>query len=354
MSHVVVGLSGGVDSSTAAWLLKQKGYEVTGMTARVCIDPQAGWEEEEIAAARRVAEFLGIPHLIRDFREDFDREVATRFTEEYLSGRTPNPCIICNREIKWRALLACADEIGAEFVATGHYARIRQLENGRFAAAASATTQKDQTYVLFGLPQEAIARTLMPVGDYTKTEIRRIAEDAGIPSAHTPDSQDICFVSGNDYAAFLDRRVPERMPGEGDYLSADDGRKLGRHRGYVHYTIGQRKGLGIAAGHPLYVSAIRPETNEVVLSDTDVYGSELDCEDLRFMGIASDDLPVGVSRPAVGKVRYAHAGTPCVISRTEENRLHAVFSEPVRAITPGQAAVFYDQDGFILCGGWIS
>ncbi len=352
MARVVVGLSGGVDSSAAAWLLKQRGYEVIGMTARVCIDRDAVWEKEEIEAAARLADHLGIRHMITDCRETFDRAVAEPFVTEYLAGRTPNPCIVCNREIKWKALLQCADEIGAEHVATGHYARIRRLPGGRFAAACSATVKKDQSYVLYRLTQEALSRTLLPVGDYEKPEIRRIAEQAGLPAAHTPDSQDICFVSGNDYAAFLNKRVPERMPGEGDYLSAADGRVLGRHRGYVHYTIGQRKGLGVAAGHPLYVSAIRPERNEVFLSDEDVYGDALDCHDLNFMGIADDELPVGASRPAVGKVRYAHTGTPCVITRTGRDTLHAAFSEPVRAITPGQAAVFY-EDGAILCGGTI-
>ncbi|MBQ3791236.1 MAG: tRNA 2-thiouridine(34) synthase MnmA [Lachnospiraceae bacterium] len=353
MDRVVVGLSGGVDSAVAAYLLKKKGYDVIGMTMQICVDPATPWEIEETAAAKHVADHLGIPLLLEDFRSSFRREVEDHFVAEYLRGRTPNPCILCNREIKWKALLHCAEENGAAYVATGHYARVRRCANGRYAAALSGSAAKDQSYVLFLLSQEALARTIFPVGEYEKPEIRRIAEEAGIPAAHTPDSQDICFVSANDYAAYLASRVPERMPGEGNYLSASDGSVVGKHRGYVHYTVGQRKGLGIAAGHPLYVSEIRPESNEVVVSDEDVYGETLLVDGVNEMGLSPDELPEGESLACIGKVRYAHRGTPCRITRNGRDSLRVVFDEPVRAITPGQAAVFYDAQGTVLCGGWI-
>ena len=353
MSRVIVGLSGGVDSATAAFLLKKEGYDVIGMTMQICADAQTPWELEEIEAAGRVASHLGIPQVLEDFRAPFSHHVEDHFAAEYHAGRTPNPCIICNRMIKWKALLKCADENGAEFVATGHYARIKKLANGRYAAAVSAAGKKDQSYVLFMLSQEMLSRTLLPAGELEKPEIRRIAEDAGIPAAHTPDSQDICFVSGHDYAGYLAGRPGETMPGEGLYLSAEDGRVLGKHRGYLHYTIGQSRKLGIAVGHPLYVSEIRPDTNEVILSDKDVYTSALTCGSLNFMGLSSDELPVGASVRATGKIRYAHAGAPCTVTRTGEDELRAEFDEPVRAVTPGQAAVFYDSEGNILAGGWI-
>ncbi len=354
MSRVVVGLSGGVDSATAAYLLKKEGHDVIGMTMQICADAQTPWELEETAAAGRVAEHLGIPLVLEDFRTPFSRDVEERFAAEYHAGRTPNPCIICNRMIKWKALLKCAEENGAEYVATGHYARVRRLANGRYAAAVSAAGKKDQSYVLFMLTQEMLSRTLLPAGELEKPEIRRIAEEAGIPAAHTPDSQDICFVSGHDYAGYLAGRPDAKMPGEGSYLSAEDGRVLGKHRGYLHYTIGQTRRLGIAVGHPLYVSEIRPDTNEVILSDKDVYSSSLTCGGLNFMGLSEEEFAVGASVRARGKIRYSHAGAPCTVTRTKEDELYAVFDEPVRAVTPGQAAVFYDSEGAILMGGWIS
>lgn len=353
MPRVIVGLSGGVDSAVAAYLLKKEGYDVIGMTMQICVDPTTPWEIEETAAAKRVADHLGIPLVLEDFRSSFRREVEDYFVREYLDGRTPNPCILCNREIKWKALLHCAGENGAGYVATGHYSRVKRLSNGRYTVSRSASDAKDQTYVLFLLSQEVLARTLFPVGEYEKPEIRRIAEEAGIPAAHTPDSQDVCFVSGNDYAAYLESRVPERMPGAGSYLSAADGSFLGMHQGYVHYTIGQRKGLGVAAGHPLYVSGIRPETNEVILSDTDIYGGSLSVTGVNFMGLSPEELSVGKRLSCIGKVRYAHRGTGCTITRTDADVIRADFDEPVRAITPGQAAVFYDSEGHVLCGGFI-
>ena len=247
-------MSGGVDSSTAAYLLKEEGYNVIGVTMQI-------WQEENecqmqaeggccgisaVEDARRVAEVLDIPYYVMNFRDIFQEKVINYFTAEYLAGRTPNPCIACNRYVKWESLLKRSLEIGADFIATGHYARIRHLDNGRYAIANSVTAAKDQTYALYGLTQEQLSRTLMPIGDYSKPEVRKIAERAGLPVAHKHDSQEICFVPDGDYAAFIERDTGRKMP-EGNFVTKD-GRVLGRHRGITHYTIGQRRGLDLPMG----------------------------------------------------------------------------------------------------------
>ena len=255
---VVVGMSGGVDSSVAALLLKRQGYDVVGVTMQI-------WQEESPAVtaaqggccgfdaaedARRVADVLDIPHYVMNFRKEFREKVMDYFVSEYLAGRTPNPCIACNRYVKWESLLRRSMEIGADYIATGHYAGIIRLKNGRYAVRNAVTTKKDQTYALYSLTQEQLAHTLMPVGDYTKEEIRQIAEEAGLPVAHKPDSQEICFIPDNDYAAFIDREAKERVPKPGNFVTTD-GQVLGRHLGITHYTVGQRKGLNLAMGRPV-------------------------------------------------------------------------------------------------------
>ena len=247
---VVVGMSGGVDSSVAAMLLKEQGYDVIGVTMQI-------WQDEEEAAkeanggccglsavddARRVAQRLEIPYYVMNFKKEFKCHVMDYFVAEYLRGHTPNPCIACNRYVKWESLLQRSLEIGADYIATGHYARIDRLPNGRFAIRNSVTAAKDQTYALYNLTQEQLAHTLMPVGEYTKDEIRVLAEEAGLPVAHKPDSQEICFVPDNDYASFIDREAGEKVPGPGNFVT-EDGRILGRHKGITHYTLGQRRGL---------------------------------------------------------------------------------------------------------------
>ncbi len=355
--RVVVGMSGGVDSSVAAYLLKKQGYEVTGVTMQI-------WQDEDAAAAaenggccglsavddaRRAAQMLDIPYYVMNFREDFKKYVIDYFVEEYLNGRTPNPCNACNRYVKWESLLRRSLQIGADYIATGHYARVEQLANGRYAVKNSVTAAKDQTYALYALTQEQLARTLMPIGDYTKDEIRRIAAEAGLPVAHKPDSQDICFVPDGDYAAFLDREAGNRVPDSGNFVSMD-GEVLGRHRGITHYTIGQRKGLNLAMGHPVFVAAIRPEKNEVVIGeDADIRSNVIICEQVNYMAMENLDAP----RRALAKIRYAHGGSPCLLEKLPDGRVKCTFDEPVRAATPGQAAVFY-EDGYVLGGGIIT
>ena len=290
---VVVGMSGGVDSSVAAWLLKEQGYEVIGVTMQIWQDEEEEILEENggccglsaVEDARRVAQKLEIPHYVMNFKADFKRTVMDYFVAEYLAGRTPNPCIACNRYVKWEALLKRSLEIGADYIATGHYARIKQLKNGRFSLTRSVTAAKDQTYALYNLTQEQLYHTLMPVGVYSKEEIRTIAEQIGLSVADKPDSQEICFVPDQDYAGFIERTTGEPSR-EGNFVQAD-GTILGRHKGIIHYTIGQRRGLGLPMGRRVVVTEIRPETNEVVIGEQeDVWTDSLIADRLNWMSIS--------------------------------------------------------------------
>lgn len=345
---VVVGMSGGVDSSVAACLLKEQGYEVIGVTMQI-------WQEEgccglsALEDARRVAEVLDIPHYVMNFREEFRKNVIDYFIDEYRRGRTPNPCIACNRYVKWKSLLKKSLAIGADCIATGHYARVDQLPGGRYALRTSKTAAKDQTYALYSLTQEQLSHTLMPVGAYTKDEIRRIAEQAGLPVAHKPDSQEICFVSDNDYAGFIEKNAAQ-LPPPGNFVRAD-GTVLGRHKGITHYTVGQRKGLGIAFGHPMFVTAIRPESNEVVLGEAaEVLSEGLSAKRINWMAV--DGLH-GMPLRAMVKIRYNHSGAACTLRESGEDCVSVCFDEPQRAVTPGQSAVFYSDEGYVLGGGVI-
>ena len=255
---VVVGMSGGVDSSVAAYLLKKQGYDVIGVTMQIWQEEDEFVQEENggccglsaVDDARRVAQMIGIPHYVMNFRKDFKDKVIDYFCEEYLNARTPNPCIACNRYVKWEALLDRSLAIGADYIATGHYARVEQLPNGRYAIKNSVTAEKDQTYALYNLTQTQLSRTLMPVGDYHKDEIRQIAEEIGLMVAHKKDSMEICFIPDDDYAGFIDKECGKLVPPPGNFVSTD-GKILGRHKGITHYTVGQRKGLGLALGKPL-------------------------------------------------------------------------------------------------------
>jgi tRNA-specific 2-thiouridylase len=352
---VVVGMSGGVDSSVAAYLLKEQGYDVVGVTMQI-------WQDESNEAvenhggccglsavddARRVAAMLDIPYYVMNFKKEFQRDVIDYFVEEYRQGRTPNPCIACNRYVKWESLLTRSLSIGADYIATGHYARIEQLSNGRYAIRNSVTAKKDQTYALYNLTQEQLSRTLMPIGDYTKDEVRGIAEKIGLVVAHKPDSMEICFVPDNDYAGFIERETGKTSV-PGDFVDVD-GNVIGRHKGVIHYTVGQRKGLGIALGKPAFVVAIKPETNQVVIGDdSDVFTDRLYADNLNFMAVEDITEPIHV----MAKIRYSHGGAMCTVKKVDEDKIECVFDEPVRAVTPGQAVVLYDGE-YVLGGGTI-
>lgn len=351
---VAVGMSGGVDSSVAAYLLKEQGYDVIGVTMQI-------WQDEDVDSmaenggccglsavddARCVADKLGIPYYVLNFKKEFKEHVIDYFMDEYMHARTPNPCIACNRYVKWEALLKRALELGCDYIATGHYARVVKLENGRFALKKSASIRKDQTYALYNLTQEQLSRTLMPVGEYDKEEIRKIAERIGLFIADKPDSQEICFVPDNDYAGYIERESGKSFD-KGNFVDLD-GRILGTHKGIIHYTIGQRKGLGLSVGKPVFVVDIRPDTNEVVIgTNEDTFHQELIADRVNLMSISSVEEDMSLN----AKIRYSHQGAPCRIKMLDDNTLRCCFEEPVRAITPGQAVVFYDGD--VVAGGAV-
>ncbi|PNV63436.1 tRNA 2-thiouridine(34) synthase MnmA [Clostridium sp. chh4-2] len=353
---VVVGMSGGVDSSVAAYLLKEAGYDVVGVTMQIWQDEDQTTQEENggccglsaVDDARRVAWDLDIPYYVMNFKQEFKDNVIDYFVDEYVQGKTPNPCIACNRYVKWESLLKRSLDIGAEYIATGHYAQIEQLPSGRYALKKSATAAKDQTYALYNLTQYQLSHTLMPVGQYTKDEIRAIAQKINLQVASKPDSQEICFIPDHDYARFISENTDkELMPGNFVDL---DGNVIGRHKGITHYTVGQRKGLNLSMGHPVFVTAIRPETNEVVIGNSeDVFTKQLRCDKLNWMAI--DGLH-GKEMQVSAKIRYSHKGAPCTISEAGDGTVECVFEEPQRAVTPGQAVVFYDGD-YVIGGGTI-
>ncbi len=343
MAKVIVGLSGGVDSAVTAYLLKEAGYKVIGVTLKTS-------EYTEINDAQNIAEKLDIEFYTPDVCTLFDKKVRQPFFEAYLHGETPNPCVICNRRVKWDRLIAYADSVGAEQVATGHYASVIQLPNGRYTVRQADHAEKDQTYMLYNLTQEQLARTMMPLGKYSKPEVRQIAEKIGLNVARKKDSQEICFIPSGDYADCIENDPQFTVPGEGNFVT-EDGKVLGSHRGIIHYTVGQRKGL-IAAGYPIYVREIRPETNEVVLGEEkSLYTSEIICNRLNYMSIP--EPAVGESFPALVKIRFHHAGEHATIIQDPENRCQIVFDKPVRAAAPGQSAVFCDDNNCIIGGGII-
>ena len=345
MSKVVIGMSGGVDSSVAAALLKEQGHKVIGVT-------MVTWDGGEVVSgavddARKVADELGVPYHVLDFKKQFKCNVMDYFTDEYVHGRTPNPCIVCNRYVKWEALLEEGKKFGAEYVATGHYANIVKLDNGRYTLKRADNLAKDQTYALYNLTQDQLERTMMPVGQFTKEEIRAKAESMGISVADKPDSQDICFIPDGDYASFVRANADAEIK-EGNFITPD-GKVVGKHKGIIHYTVGQRKGLGVALGYPAFVIEIRPETNEVVIgSKEESMIKSFKVNRLNFMAVEDITEPMHL----FVKIRYNHKGTYCTVERTGEDELTCTFDNLEKAVTPGQAAVFYDND-VIVGGGTI-
>lgn len=348
-------MSGGVDSSVAAYLLKEAGYDVIGVTMQIWQDEDNQTVEENggccglsaVDDARRVANSLDIPYYVMNFKSEFKANVMDYFVKEYQAGRTPNPCIACNRYVKWESLLTRSLQIGADYIATGHYARIVTLPNGRFALKKSATAAKDQTYALYNLTQDQLSKTLMPVGEYTKEEVREIAAKIGLLVANKPDSQEICFVPDNNYAGFIEDYTGQKII-PGNFVDTK-GNILGRHQGIIHYTVGQRKGLGIALGRPAFVVEIRPETNEVVIgSNDDIFTDRLIANKLNAMAV--EEFEDGME--VIAKIRYNHEGSKCTIRKVSDTEIACEFETPQRAVTPGQAVVFYQGD-IVVGGGTI-
>ncbi len=356
--RVLLAMSGGIDSSLAGVLLHEQGYEVIGMTMKTWDYASSGGTKKEtgccsldsINDARNIAVSHGFPHYILDIRDEFGDYVINYFTKEYLSGRTPNPCVLCNTHIKWDALLKRADKLGCDYLATGHYARVR-YENGRYIISKGRDKIKDQSYALWGVSQESLSRTIFPLGDLTKEEIKRMARERGFTElVEKSESYEICFVPDNDYRGFLKRRVKgleEKVKG-GEFV-LEDGTVVGRHEGYPFYTVGQRKGLGIALGYPAYVIEIQKDKNRVVLGRAEELARDGMWVSQLIMG-KYDNLE-GRKMETVTKVRYNDPGTPAAIEQTGD-RMKVLFHRGVAAIAPGQAAVFYEGED-VIGGGWI-
>lgn len=352
---VVVGMSGGVDSSVTAYLLKEQGYNVIGVTMQIW---PADQEDGKVGGccslsavddARRVADKLDIPFYVMNFRDLFEIEVIDYFTNEYLQGRTPNPCIACNKKIKFEGFLEKARALGADYVATGHYAKIEfDNERKRYLLKKAEDDNKDQTYALYNFTQEQLTHTLLPLGDYTKPRIREIAAELGLRVANKPDSQEICFVPNDNYKEFIESRVGKNKFKPGSFLDTE-GNVLGTHQGLPNYTIGQRKGLGIALGYPVYVVAFDYKKNAVILGkDDEVYQSNLIANENNFIMFDKLEEPIEVT----AKIRYSAKPAKALLTPLNEREVQLSFSEPQRAITPGQAVVYY-QDDYVLGGGTI-
>ncbi len=364
-STIAVAMSGGVDSSTVAAVLRAEGHNIIGLTRQLWNQRRLGphglpestqgrcCSLDDVYDARRVAETLGIPYYVVNQERRFEDDVVRPFVQEYLSGRTPIPCSLCNNHLKFDELLVTARQIGADLLATGHYARVeRDAFTGRYLLKRPADLGKDQTYFLFGLTQDQLSRTLFPLGNLTKPEVRQLARRHGLALAEKPESQEICFVPGDDYKQFLDAYLEEqgeRLPDTAGELVAPDGTVIGTHSGIHNFTVGQRKGLGVAAGTPLYVLQINGDRRQVVVGPVEqLLSNTLRARKLNWISV--EDL--AEPRRVTVKIRHRHEPAAAVIEKTATDEVRATFDQPQRAVTPGQAAVFY-EGGTVVGGGWI-
>jgi tRNA-specific 2-thiouridylase len=345
----LVAMSGGVDSSVAASLMLERGFDCIGVTLKLYRGESRCCSLRDINDAKAVACRLGMPHYVLNFTEEFDKEVIRRFIETYERGATPNPCIDCNRYIKFNSLLLRARQLDFDYLVTGHYARIsRDGAGGRFLLKKSLDAGKDQSYVLYCLTQEQLARTILPLGDFSKNLVRKLAEEKNFVNAEKEESQDICFVPGGDYGGFMEAYTGKRYP-EGDIIDGE-GRVIGRHRGIIRYTIGQRRGLGVAANHPVYVTAKEAVGNTVTLGpESCLYGKTLVARGINLVACGDIEKPLRVKV----KTRYLQREEPATALQTGSDELRIEFDRPQRAITPGQAAVMYDGD-IVVGGGTIA
>ncbi len=342
---VVLGMSGGVDSAVSAYLLKSEGFDVIPVFLYMFDDENT---RRSLSDAELVCNFLEIRLVVVNVCDMFNTCIIEDFVQKYLSGHTPNPCVYCNYKIKWSILYERAVATGAQFIATGHYSRIVRLMNGRYSIQRSDELKKDQSYVMYHLSQEILSKTKFVLGGYNKAAVRKIAEDIGIPVANKRDSQEICFING-DYADFIGSRADSQIT-YGNFILAD-GKILGQHKGIHRYTVGQRKGLNISYKSPLFVLGIAENKRDIILGDNDaLFSNELVVENINFMGI--EDLEIGESIRVNGLIRYGHIGAPATITKLDSDTIKCVFDEKQRAITKGQAAVFYQND-YIVAGGII-